>query len=151
MSGSEYGHTVETRDRLRLKLDILGRYDRVLRAQLDALEEEDLERFSSLGEERDLLGDQLVSVDAERGESELPDPDPDPLNGDLETARLMAEIHLRSSELKVLDSRVLGALEKQRGLLKNEIDRATTPVSDAAMRYMEAESGPGPDRLDVVL
>jgi len=142
---------IETRDRLRRKLDILGRYDRVLRAQLEALEEEDVERFSSLGQERELLGEQLLSVDEGRKESDALAMDPDPLNGDLETARLMAEIHLRSSELRALDSKVLGALNEQRGLLKSEIDRATAPVSDAAVRYMEAESGPGQDRLDVVL
>ncbi len=151
MSDAEYGRMVETRDRLRLRLDILAQYDRVLRSQLEALDEQDLERFSSLGEEREVLGDQLLSVDTGSEDREAPAVDPDPLNADLETARLMAEIHLRASELKTLDSQVLGALKHQRGLLKNEIEKASTSVSDAAMRYMEAESGPGPDRLDVVL
>ena len=141
---------VETRDRLRVRLDILSQYDRVRHAQLEALDEDDLDRFSVLGEERELLGERLMSVDAHPPGHAGPR-DPDPL-ADLETARLIAEIHLRANELKALDSRVLGVLEDQRHVLKSEIDQSASPVSDAAVRYMEAESGDGgSEHLDVVL
>ena len=47
---------------------------------------------------------------------------------------------------------MLGVLEDQRHLLKSEIDQSASPVSDAAVRYMEAESGDGgSEHLDVVL
>lgn len=141
----------EARDRLRLRLDILAEYDRVLREQLAALEAEDLERFSSLAEERELLGNQLIAVDEAAGADELTQAAAEALADDMETARLMAEIHVRANELRALDVRVLGVLESQRADVKREIDRTSAPVSDAAVRYMAAESGPGGDRLDVTL
>lgn len=151
MSEIDSGRVVETRDRLRAKLDILSQYDLVLRAQLEALDEEDLARFSALGEQRDELGERLTSVDATAPPDAAPTDGADPM-ADLETARLVAEIHLQASTLKALDDRVLGALETQRGALRSEIDQASRRVPDAAVRYMEAESGrKGPERLDVVL
>lgn len=148
MTPSESGRAVEVRDRLRVRLDILSEYDRVLRAQITALDEDDLDAFSILSDQRESLADQLASL--ETGEPQAEDMG-DPLADDM-TARLMAEIHMRVSELKVLDSQVLGALNHRRGEIRNEIERAAGPVSDGAVRYMEAESGlGGTDRLDVVL
>lgn len=144
MSDSEMRRTVEARDRLRVKLDVLGEYERVLRGQLSALEVSDLEQFQQLAEARDELARQLSAVD---------DPDAsDPFGEDLETARLLAEVHLRSNELRSLDERLLGELRGQRDAIREELRRTEAPVSDAAFRYLEAESGGAEgERLDVRL
>jgi len=151
MSAFDSARVVETRDRLRTRLDVLSQYDRVLREQLDALQSEDFDRFAQLGEERDLLGAQLVSV-AEEADGRAHPLGLDESKSDLETARLIAEIHRQSSEVRDLNDRVMGTLESQRGLLRAEMDKVSAPVSDGAVRYMEAESGRGgSDRLDIVL
>ena len=144
------GLAIRTRDRLRRKLDVIARYERVLREQLDALGQEDIERFDALSDEREVLGEHLVAAD---DDPTLPEgAGTDPFGGDLEAQRLMAEIHLRSSALRDLDDEVMGALAAQRNAVRAEIDTASRQVSDGAVRYLEAESGDdGSDRLDVVL
>ncbi len=128
----------------------MAQYDRVLKEQLVALRQEDFDLFARLGAERDVLGGQLQSASEVSGADANAD-ETDAASRDLETARLIAEIRKQSNDLRALDQEVMGTLETQRGLLRTEVSKVRGPVSNGAVRYMQAESGTDSDRLDIVL
>ncbi len=135
----------------RSPLDLLSRYEMVLREQLDALGRGDLPGFETAARERDRLGDEMRDIGA-RDRREGDGAGSGLVPRDPEAERVLAQLRLLSSRVRELDRSVLARLREERDRVKREVRKVEETDPAPVERYLGAEhaSAPGAHRLDVV-